>query len=387
MVEFFIAKKHIFERKKQSIISIIGIMIGITVLIVSIGISNGLNRNMINSILSLTSHVVISDGSKITDYDKLAKEIGDIKGVKGALPTVDTQGIFKYDNGYTPFVTGVKIEGYDLEKAKKILDLNKKIVDGAIETGKINKIIIGSELFRTIGANIGDEVTIISAENKEVKFKIMAVFQSGFYEYDKSLVILPLKAAQYLLYGEEAVNKINVNLYNPYEADKLANKLNEKLVVFSRSWGELNRNLLSALSLEKTVMIVVFSLIVVIAGFVVWATLNMLVREKIKDIGIMRAMGYSKGNIIKIFLIQGLILGGTGIILGVIISLFILWYLKNYGIAFLTSIYYLSNIPIEISLKEILVIVVANVVIIFLSSIFPAYRASKMETVEALRYE
>ena len=149
----------------------------------------------------------------------------------------------------------------------------------------------------------------------------------------------------------------------------------------------MNRNLLSALSLEKTVMILVFSLIVVIAGFVVWVTLNMLVREKIKDIGIMRAMGFSKKNIMKIFLIQGMILGGIGIAIGTLISLTFLWYIKNNTLDFITSIYYITKIPVEISFKEIIIIIGANFGIIFISSIFPAYRGAKMETVEALRHE
>ncbi|MGL6098192.1 MAG: ABC transporter permease, partial [Fusobacteriaceae bacterium] len=142
-----------------------------------------------------------------------------------------------------------------------------------------------------------------------------------------------------------------------------------------------------ALALEKTVMIIVFSLIVVIAGFVVWVTLNMLVREKIKDIGIMRAMGFSKKNIQKIFLIQGFVLGGIGILLGTILALSILWYIKNYSLPGISSIYYIQKVPIEISVKEIVIIVMTNLVIIFLSSIFPATRAASLETQEALKYE
>ncbi|MGL5057012.1 MAG: ABC transporter permease, partial [Fusobacteriaceae bacterium] len=152
-------------------------------------------------------------------------------------------------------------------------------------------------------------------------------------------------------------------------------------------WGQLNRNLLSALALEKTVMIIVFSLIVVIAGFVVWVTLNMLVREKIKDIGILRAMGFSKKNIGKIFLFQGLTLGVLGIASGVSFALFILWYIKNYSLPGVTSIYYIQKIPVEISVKEIMIIVLANLIIIVLSSVLPSYTAAKMETQEALKHE
>lgn len=387
MVEFFIAKKHIIERKKQSLISIIGITIGIVVLMVSIGIANGLDKNMIDSILSVTSHIVVADGERIKDYKELKGKIEKIDGVKGAVPSISTQGILKYNGIYGSYVSGVKIEGYDLKSAQIAMNLDKKLAYGVIDENKVNGILIGKELFRNIGANLGDTVTIISPENKEVKFQIMGVFQSGYYDYDMNMVILPLKAVQYLMYGEDSVEKIDVTLDNPYFAPKVADKIMESTGIYSRTWGELNRNLLSALSLEKTVMILVFSLIVIIAGFVVWVTLNMLVREKIKDIGIMRAMGFSKDSVMKIFLIQGMILGVIGITIGTIISLSFLYYIEHSNLDFITSIYYISKIPVEISTKEIFIIIGTNLVVIFLSSIFPAYRGAKMETVEALRYE
>ena len=387
MVEFFIAKKHIFERKRQSLISTLGIAIGVIVLIVSIGIANGLDKNMISSILSMTSHVLEENGDKLSDYNDLKERIEKIPGVKGAVPSIETQGIFKYNGIYGGYISGVKIEGFDLESAKKAMNLDKKIVEGSISPDKMNGILIGKELFKNIGASLGDEVTIISSENKEIKFKIEGVFQSGYYDYDINMIILPLKAAQYLVYSGDTVNKIDVTLNDPYKAPEIADKIMTETKIFSRTWGDLNRNLLSALSLEKTVMIMVFSLIVIIAGFVVWVTLNMLVREKIKDIGIMRSMGFSRKSIMKIFLIQGMLLGIAGIIIGTVIALCFLWYIKNYTLAFITSIYYLTKIPVEISIKEIGVIIGANIGIIFVSSVFPAYRAARMETVEALRHE
>ena len=182
--------------------------------------------------------------------------------------------------------------------------------------------------------------------------------------------------------------RLSVRLDNPYDAQELIFDVARKLPtdLYIGTWGEQNKALLSALTLEKTIMLVVFSLIAIVAGFLIWITLNTLVREKTKDIGIMRAMGFLKKYYVDI-LIQGIILGIIGIVLGIIVSLILLYYIKNYAVDLVSNIYYLKDIPIEISLKEIAIIVGANFIVILISSIFPAYRAAKLENVEALRYE
>ena len=388
MLEFFIAKKHIFEKKKQSLIGILGITIGITVLMVSIGIANGLDKNMISSILSMGSHVSVPDIEREDNYKNLAEKLEKIDGVKGVIPKVSTQGIIKYTGIYGTHVSGVKVDGLDFEKAEKGLELKNKIVYGEMNSKKKNTILIGKELFNQLGAEIGDKITLVSPENQELPLVIGGVFESGYYDYDVNMVIIPLATAQYLLYlNENDVTSLEVTLFNPYKAEEVADKIFNKYGFLSRTWGDQNRNLLSALALEKTVMIVVFSLIVVIAGFVVWVIMNMLVREKIKDIGIMRAMGFPKKTIMRIFLFEGMTLGGIGIVIGTVLSLSILWYVENFSISGITNIYYLTKIPVELSLKEIITIIFVNIIIIFLSSVFPAYRAGKMETMEALRHE
>ena len=389
MIEFFIAKKQMLERKKQSILSIVGVFIGITVLIVSLGVSNGLDKNMINSILSLTSHINVYSPENIPNYEELVKNIEEVKGVKGAVPTIETQGIIKYEGHGEPYVAGVKVVGYDLDKAIKVMKLDDYIIDGKIDVEDKKSILIGKELAASMGAMVGDKVKLITSEETDLEMTVGGIFQSGFYEYDLNMVLIPLQTAQYITYSDETVGRLSVRIDNPYDAQELIYDVARKLPtdLYIGTWGEQNKALLSALTLEKTIMLVVFSLIAIVAGFLIWITLNTLVREKTKDIGIMRAMGFSKKNIMLIFLIQGIILGIIGIILGIIVSLILLYYIKNYAVDLVSNIYYLKDIPIEISLKEIAIIVGANFIVILISSIFPAYRAAKLENVEALRYE
>ena len=388
MIEFFIAKKHILERKRQSIIAILGVAIGVTVLTVSIGISNGLNKNMVDSILSISSHIVATkDGEAIDGYRELQAQIESIKGVKGAIPQISTQGILKYNGTFGSYISGVKINGLDFDDAKTAMNLDKKIVAGTMDIKKPTEFLIGKELFDQLGAKLGDKITVVSAENREMHLSIRGVFQSGYYEYDTTMIIVPLRAVQILSYTGDTVTSLEVFLDDVYSANKLSGQIQKKTNMSTRTWGDLNRNLLAALSLEKTVMILVFSLIVIIAGFVVWVILNMLVKEKTRDIGIMRSMGFSSKNIMRIFMLEGLFLGSFGIVVGLSISGGILWYIKDNTINQITNIYYLNKIPVEISPREIFIIVGANIVIIFLSSVFPAYKGAKLQVVEALKYD
>lgn len=389
MIEFFIAKKHILERKKQSIVSILGIVIGITVLTVSIAISNGLNNNMINNILSISPHITITNnGYYIENYEEIIKKIEKIDGVKGVVPTFSNQGIIKTDNEEGSFSSGVKIQGMDLKRAVEAMNLSKIIVAGKIEAEEYNKLLIGSELYEQFGLKVGDKVELTSAENKKVMLTVGGAFKSGSLDIDSSMVILPLVTAQLISESGDALRSIDLTMNNPYDAPQIVGEVSKVVPDYRvRTWGDINNALLKALALEKTVMITLFSLIIIIAGFVVGVVLNTMVREKTKDIGILRSMGYSRNIIMRIFLLEGSILGMLGITIGIILSFLIMKLLKIGVFNKLTEIYYLTSIPVEISFREILIIVGATIVVIFISSVFPSYRAAKLTPVEALKYE
>lgn len=388
MIEFFIAKKHIFERKRQSIVAMLGVAIGIIVLIVSISISNGLDKSMMESIFSMTSHIrVTKDGEFIKNYRELQSKIEKIRGVKGVIPQSSIQGILKYNQIHGSHITGVRINGLDFEDAKKAMGLDKKVIYGTMDSKNSKEFLMGKELFDELGAELGDEVTIVTSNNTQIALTIAGVYQSGYEEYDKTIIIVPLRTIQILTYGGDSVTDLEVFLDDIYSADRTALEIRSQTALFTRTWKDLNKNLLASLSLQKNGMIVVFSLIVIIAGFLIWVILSMSVKEKIKDIGIMRSMGFTGKNIMRIFIIEGLFLGILGIVIGLIVSGIILWYLKNYNINEITSIYSLSKIPVETKFKELLLIVGTNLIIIFLSSIFPAYRGAKLEIVEALDHD
>lgn len=389
MIEFFIAKKHIMERKKQSIISIFGIVIGITVLIVSLSISNGLDGNMINNILSLSPHITIdNNGYYIENYEGILKDLEKIKGVKGAIPTFNNQGILKTVGQEGTFASGVQIRGLDLKRAEKTLDFKKIIVQGKVNHENYNEIIVGSEIFNQFELKLGDEVELTSAENKKIKLKVSGVFKTGNLDTDSATVIIPLITSQIIAESGDVLRSIDITLVNPYDANKIISEVKSKTPNYnSRTWGEINEALLKALSLEKTVMLVLFSLLIIIAGFVIGIVLNTMVREKTKDIGIMRSMGYSRYSIMKIFLLEGIFLGVLGISVGLGTSYVLMKLLKLGVFNKLTEVYYLTSIPVKISLKEVMIIVLATIFVILFSSIFPSYRASKLTPVEALKYE
>ena len=387
MVEFFIAFKHIIERKFQSIFSVLGVAIAVTVFIVSLTVSNGLEKNMINSLLTMSPHILIKNKKStfFENYNEIIEKIKKMDGVKAVIPQINSQSIIK-SNG---LAKGVLADGISPENVKN--GLNLKIVEGNDNIAELNSVLIGEQLAYEMRLKVGQEISLVSAENKEIKLIVRGIFKTGFLDYDSNLAIVPLKTMQILSEQGESATEIGIKVEQP---QKVENVLNQVKNVVNRdeygviSWKTINQNLLKAVQFEKFVLIAILSLLLVIASFAVSVILNMIVREKIKDIGILKSIGYTNKNVRRIFTIEGLIIGVFGMVLAsglsplVLIGLKILFkeYMKG-------GTYYLEELPLYISQKELLIIYGVTFVVVFLSTIFPAARAARLKPVEALKYE
>ena len=387
MVEFFIAVRHILERKFQSIFSILGVAIAVTVFIVSLTVSNGLEKNMITSLLTLSPHIQIKStkGSFFDNYNDVIEKTKGIKDVKAVIPQINSQSIIKFDN----FAKGVLAKGMEAENVKN--DLKLRIVKGNNNISELNSILIGEGLSKEMDLKVGDVLSLVSAENKELKLTVKGIFKTGFLDYDSNLVIIPLRTMQILGEQGEVATEIGIITGNPQKIEEVEAQVYEKLQNdnFSViSWKTINHNLLNAVQFEKFVLIAILSLLLMIASFAVSVILNMIVREKIKDIGILKSIGYTNSHIRNIFTIEGLIIGVSGMILASILSPVILMILKKLFKIFMgNSYYYLEELPLYISVRELSMIYVVAFAVVFISTIYPAARAAKMKPVEALKYE
>lgn len=387
MVEFFIAVRHILERKFQSIFSILGVAIAVTVFIVSLTVSNGLEKNMITSLLTLSPHIQIKStkGSFFNNYGDVIEKTKGIKDVKAVIPQINSQSIIKFDN----FAKGVLAKGMEAENVKN--DLKLRIVKGNNNISELNSILIGEGLSKEMDLKVGDVLSLVSAENKELKLTVKGIFKTGFLDYDSNLVIIPLRTMQILGEQGEVATEIGIITGNPQKIEEVEAQVYEKLQNdnFSViSWKTINHNLLNAVQFEKFVLIAILSLLLMIASFAVSVILNMIVREKIKDIGILKSIGYTNSHIRNIFTIEGLIIGVSGMILASILSPIILMILKKLFKIFMgNSYYYLEELPLYISVWELSIIYIVAFAVVFISTIYPAARAAKMKPVEALKYE
>ena len=422
--EFFVSLRYLRAKRKQVFVSVItfisvaGIFLGVAALIIVLAVMNGFETDLRNKILGINSHIVLMEyNGTMKQYPQVIKNIENVPGVVASTPFIYSQAMVKSGNS----ASGVVLRGLLVESAFQVITLGK-MKEGKmdflqtdrrpaeqIDPGLVNLpgIIVGKELAKNLGIFLYEPISIVSPTGmvtpmgmipRMKRFLVVGIFDSGFYEYDSTLTFVSLKDCQEFLNMGDLVTGVEIRVNDIYKADVIAKTIERKLgfPYWARNWMEMNKNLFAALRLEKRVMFIILSLIVLVAAFNIITTLIMVVMEKNKDIAILKSMGATARSIMKIFILQGVIIGVIGTLLGALggitvalnlskISLFV----ENLlGVKILPGdVYYLSELPSRINYGDVAIIIVGSLAICFLSTIYPSWRASKLDPAEALRYE
>jgi lipoprotein-releasing system permease protein len=422
--EFFVSLRYLRAKRKQvfvsviTLISVAGIFLGVAALIIVLAVMNGFETDLRNKILGINSHIVLMEYSgPMKQHAQVIRDIKNVPGVVAATPFIYSQAMVKSGNS----ASGIVLRGLQVESAFQVITLGKMKEGGMdflqadrrpvqkIDPGLVDLpgIIVGKELAKNLGIFLFQPISIVSPTGmvtpmgmvpRMKRFLVVGIFDSGFYEYDSTLAFLSLKDCQDFLNMGDLVTGVEIRVHDIYKADAIAKTIERKLgfPYWARHWMEMNKNLFAALRLEKRVMFIILSLIVLVAAFNIITTLIMVVMEKSKDIAILKSMGATSRGIMKIFILQGVIIGTIGTLLGAAggitvalnlskISIFVE---KLLGVKILPGdVYYLSELPSRVHYGDVAVIIAGSLIICFLSTIYPSWRASKLDPAEALRYE
>ena len=407
--EYFIGARYLRARQTQSFISLItilsvaGVTVGVMALIVVIAVMAGFESDLKTRILGIESHLVVRrHGEPISGYREINSRVASLPGVAAATPIVNDQIMLRSAAG----VSGAVVRGIDTETVGGVIsvltpEILSELQKAHRDTGPVfipPGIILGKELGRKLGVIVGDIVFIISPRGMLSpaghmptmrRFKVVGFFESGMYEFDGSLSYINLAEAQKILRMPEAVSGIEVRLNDIYQAEKIAAKIDDELgfPYWTRTWMQMNKNLFSALKLEKTVMFIILALIVLVAAFNIASSLIMMVMEKTRDVAILKAMGATNQSVRKIFVFKGLVIGTLGTALGVIFGFVLCWVLEKYKFIELPGdVYYITTLPVRLEVLDVVMIAVAAIAICFLATLYPAGQAAKLDPVDAIRY-
>ena len=403
--ERFIAKRYLKSRKSNRIlsfisgVSVLGIVLGVATLIVVISVMNGFSDNLKNRILGANAHIVINrvDVSPIENWRDVQKEIASVKNVTGVSPFIISQVLLTSPNN----VSGVVIRGVNAQYEMKVTTISKFMKEGSFadlsKKGDVPQIALGKELAANLGVLDGDMVTMVSPLGKKGPFgitpkmkyfQVCGVFDTGMYEYNNTLAYIDIKAAQEFFGLADVVSGFSVGTSNFDLAVDISKEIQHKLdfPFWARDWISMNQNLFSALKLEKYAMFIILTLIIIVASFNVISMITVTVKDKKRDIAILRAMGASESSISGIFKRQGMIIGITGTLIGNILGLAICLILANFKIISLPAdVYFMDRIPVKIEVMTFVVITVCSLVITYLAGLYPSRQSAKLDPVEALR--
>lgn len=410
--ERFVAFRYLRARRQEGFISVtawfsfLGIALGVAALIIVMSVMNGFRHELLNRIIGMNGHLAIySNTTSLPDYEPLTEEVKKLPGITGANPIVEGQAMATaHDNATGVLVHGMKVS--DLEARKTI---SENLVLGRLSLfERSNAAIIGKRLAEKLGLILGDKITLISPEGNSTAFgtmprtrtfEIAAVFDAGMIQYDSSFVFIPLDSAQKFFRLGEGVTGIEVFTENPEKIEHYKDEIydlvqGKNVRIFD--WQQANKEFFSTIKVERNVMFIILTLIILVASFNVISTLIMLVKDKGRDIAILRTMGATQGMMMRVFFIAGSSIGALGAFCGATFGLLFSWNIDSIRKAieslsgtelFRAEIYFLSKLPARVDLNEVLLVVFIALLLTFLASLYPAWRASRLDPVEALRYE
>lgn len=412
-LEFLIALRYLRSKRKEGFISItaifsfVGIMIGVATLIIVMSVMNGFRFELVNRILGINAHITVySSEHKITNYDQIIAEIKQIPGVTHANPIVESQAMLtspsKNSGG---LIKGIKID--DLKNKKLIADNITRGEISAIENK--DSVLIGSAVAQGMGLKVGDKIKIVSAETNQTligsiprikTYEVGGIFDSGMYEYDSTTVFMNYEMAQTHFRFPSAASGIEVFVTDPSKIDQIKEHFYQVILnhpdLYATNWEQSNSGFIDALKVESTVMFLILTLIILVAAFNIISSMIMLVNDKNKNIALLRTLGMSRGSVMRIFLICGSSIGFVGTFLGFILGVLFatninsikLWLESMTNVSlFNPMVYFLSTLPSKVFVSDVVVIVGMSLMISFLATLYPAYRASKANPAEILRYE
>jgi lipoprotein-releasing system permease protein len=421
--EIFVGLRYLRAKRRNrtislnTFVSIAGITLGVAALIGTVGIMTGFKEDIQAKILGTTAHIIVQDRMKdgMTDYDSIATKVQQVPEVVAATPFVLKQVLLTTQTG----VQGIVIRGIDPEREGNVTELAKNLAAGQladlqkpvkikqsppdnptgppVETEKPG-IILGKELALRLGVFMGDTVNVVSPPAGPIgamgmvpkirTFAVVGIFQSGMYEYDSSLAYIDLAEAQKFFNIGATATGVEIKVTDVFRASDIARSVEQSLgfAYGARDWMQMNRNLFSALKLEKTMMFLLLVLITIVASFNIISTLTMIVTEKQKEIAILKAMGATSTSIRRIFMLNGLIIGLTGTTIGIPLGYAFLWLIQTFW-TFDPTVYYISRIPVHVLASDVLLVAGSAILISFAATVFPSRQAAKLEPVAALRYE
>ena len=407
-IEKLIAFRYLKPKRKDgflkviSIFSFTGIALGVSILIIVMSVMNGFRTELTNKILGFNPHLIVKPYDKKIDENNLEK-LDEIKDkISKTAFTFSGQGILVNKKN----TTGILVRAYLNNEINKIDLIKNGIIDGSLKKFKKNTISIGKELAISLDLVVGDEISLMSTSNLQTpfgnlplqeKFFISSVFSTGFAEFDQNFIFMTFEDAYSLFELTDLDIDLEFFLKRPDEVDLIKNKVQDIFYNhYVYSWSDLNKSFFAALKVERNVMFIILTLIIIVAAFNIISGLTILVKNKTKEIAILRTLGVSKNSIAKIFFLTGFTIGLLATLTGVILGILFSYYIEEIRVIitslfnislFPEEIYFLSQMPAEINLLYIAIISIFSLIITFLATIFPSLSAARLEPVKALKYE